>query len=192
MIGNDIIDINETRNSTNWERPGLRHKIFTTKEQHAINASADPFTIVWHFWSMKESAYKLFIQAGGKQFFNPKKFECQLDSSKNGQVKIVNTIVNTSTSINSNYIFTTATINNCDLDTRIFKFTKNNSKHQSNFMYQQILKDFAKNNSLHFTDLNLQKTKTGVPKLHYQNKLLNTSLSISHHGEYGAYSIIKD
>ena len=61
MLGNDIIDINETRRTTNWERPRFIEKIFTFKEQRMITKSADPFTTVWHLWSMKESAYKVFI-----------------------------------------------------------------------------------------------------------------------------------
>ena len=192
MIGNDIIDIYETRNSTNWERPGFMQKVFTTNEQQTINASADPFATVWHLWSMKESAYKVFIQGGGSRFFNPTKIECRLDSSKKGQVKIDNTILNTNTSINSNYIFSIATIGNYGIDTRIFQLTEYNSKYQSNFMHQQVLNDFAKSNSINCDELLIQKTKTGVPTLYLKNKLLNVSLSITHHGKYGAYSILKN
>lgn len=192
MVGNDIIDINETRRSTNWERPGFLHKIFTPKEQLIITTSADPFTSVWQLWSMKESAYKVFIQAGGKRFFNPTKFECRLDSSINGQVKIDTITLKTCTLINVNYIFSTATINNSEIDTCIFQLTENDSKQQSNFMHQQLLNDFAKNNSLNCKELLIQKTKTGVPTLHYKNKPLNTSISITHHGKYGAYSILEN
>ena len=192
MVGNDIIDINETRRSSNWERPRFMQKIFTIKEQSIISISNDPFTTVWHLWSMKESAYKVFVQAGGNRFFNPTKIECSLDSSKNGHVKIDTITLRTNTSINSNYIFSTAVINNSDIDTCIFQLTENNSKQQSNFIHQQVLNSFAKNNSLNCAELLIQKTKTGVPTLHYKNKLLNKSISISHHGKYAAYSILKD
>ena len=53
MVGNDIIDLNEARRSSNWERPGFVQKIFTAKEQSIIRDSIDPFTTVWHLWSMK-------------------------------------------------------------------------------------------------------------------------------------------
>ena len=191
MVGNDIIDINETRRSSNWERPRFMQKIFTIKEQSIISISNDPFTTVWHLWSMKESAYKVFIQAGGNRFFNPTKIECSLDSSKNGQVKIDTITLRTNTSINSNFIFSTATINNSDIDTCIFQLTENNSKQQSNFIHQQVLNNFAKKNSLNCAELLIQKTKTGVPTLHYKNKLLDKSISITHHGKYAAYSILK-
>ena len=191
MIGNDIIDINETRRSTNWERQRFMQKIFTAKEQSIITASNDPFTTVWHLWSMKESAYKVFIQAGGKRFFNPTKIECRLESSKKGEVKIDAITVKTNTSINASYIFSTATINNSDIDTCIFHLAESNVKQQSNFLHQQLINDFAESNCLNCAALQIQKTKTGVPMLHYKNKGIGTSISITHHGKFGAYSILK-
>ncbi|MFT4754258.1 MAG: phosphopantetheinyl transferase (holo-ACP synthase) [Salibacteraceae bacterium] len=192
MLGNDIIDIKETKRSSNWERPRFMDKIFTKKEQSIISASVDPFTTVWHLWSMKESAYKVFIQAGGNRFFNPTKIECSLADAKNGQVEIDTIILKTSTLINSNYIFSTATIDTADIDTCIFQLTENNSRQQSNYMHQQVLNDFAKNNCLNREELVIQKTKTGVPILYYKNKPLGTSISITHHGKHGAYSILKN
>jgi phosphopantetheine--protein transferase-like protein len=192
VVGNDIIDINETRRSSNWERSRFMQKVFTIKEQSIISASNDPFTTVWHLWSMKESAYKVFIQAGGNRFFNPTKIECRLDSSKNGQVQIDTTTLRTLTSINSNYIFSTATTHNSDIDTYIFQITGMNSKQQSNFIHQQLLNDFAKNNSLNCVELLIQKTKKGVPIIYYKNKPLKKSVSITHHGKYVAYSILND
>jgi len=192
MVGNDIIDINETRRSSNWERPGFIQKIFTTYEQHIIHTSTDPFTTLWHLWSMKESAYKVFIQAGGNRFFNPTKIECRLESPQKGQVKINTTTIKTNTSINSNFIFSIASIDDHVIDTHIFQLSENNNKYQSYFMHQKVIKDFAKSNSLNSIDLKIQKTQTGLPTLHYKNKTLNTSLSITHHGNYGAYSISKN
>ena len=192
MIGNDIIDIKEAKRSSNWERKGFMQKVFTVNEQRIITTSTNPFTVVWRLWSMKESAYKIYIQAGGDRFFNPTKFECTLYSLQNGQVKMNTTIFKTSTSINSNYIFSTATINNNDLDTCIFSLKQNNGAFQSNFMQHQVLNNFAEKNSLHFSELLIKKTETGVPTLFYKNKPLNTSISISHHGYYGAYTILKN
>lgn len=190
MIGNDIIDLNETRKTSNWERPGFMQKIFSIREQEMIYASANPFTKVWQLWSMKESAYKVFIQAGGERFFNPSKIECRINTSNCGQVILNRTLLNTSTSFHSNYLFTTAISAQSAIETRIFELAESNSSYQSNFMHEQVLTDFAKNNSIDIADISLQKTSTGVPVLYLQNKPLSTSLSISHHGNYGAYSIL--
>jgi phosphopantetheinyl transferase (holo-ACP synthase) len=165
-------------------------KIFTPKEQSIITASADPFTSVWRLWSMKESAYKVFIQAGGKRFFNPTKIECSVKDSKHGQVIIDTLNLKTSTIINASYIFSTAAINNSDIETCIFQLTEKNSDEQSSFMHQHLLNDFAKKNNLNNAELEIQKNLSGVPLFRYKNKTLNTSISLSHHGGYGAYSIL--
>ncbi|MFT4752935.1 MAG: phosphopantetheinyl transferase (holo-ACP synthase) [Salibacteraceae bacterium] len=191
MVGNDIIDISETRHSTHWERPGFIQKLFTPKEQEYIYASVDPFIRVWHLWSMKESAYKVFIQTGAERFFNPSKIECHVDSLQSGRVRIADTSIKTSTLINGKYIFSTAKIDHSDIETRIFKLTDNDRKNQSKFMHQHVLIYFAKKNALDQSQLFLKKTKTGIPIIQYRNKPLKTAFSITHHGNYGAYSILK-
>ncbi len=190
MIGNDIIDIKETKRCTNWERPRFLQKIFTTEEQSIIKASADPFTSVWQLWSMKESAYKVFIQAGGNRSFQPTKLECRLHTSTIGNVTIENTILHTNTTIHSEYIFSTATKMSTDPETSIFKIIDTTSAQQSHFMYNQIVSEFAKKHLLSLEDLSLQKTIAGVPKLYYKKKCLDVSISMSHHGRYGAYSTL--
>ena len=204
MVGNDIIDIEETRRSTNWTRPRFMQKLFTVHEQAIINTATDPFTMVWQLWSMKESAYKVFIQAGGHRFFNPTKIQCSLENSKTGQVEIntsklktsLKSKIKTNTSFNANYIFSTAIINKEDVDTHIFQVAEksgiNDSKHQSNFIYQQIINYFSTMHSLNTKALSIRKTEMGIPKLYYKSKVLNTSISITHHGKYAAYSIQKN
>ena len=120
MVGNDIVDIHETRRSSNWERPGFLQKLFTVKEQSLIATSNDPFVTLWRLWSMKESAYKVYIQAGGIRFFNPTKIECSLNSLKIGQVKIAAITLKTKTSIQANYIYSTASEDCSTVVTRIF------------------------------------------------------------------------
>ena len=197
MVGNDIIDIQETKRVSNspnsgWERPGFLEKIFSNQEQAMINVSIDPFTTVWQLWSMKESAYKVFIQTGGARFFNPSKIECRLDSINTGQVKIGDLILKTNTIINGDYIFSTAILENSNLETAIFQLPGNDIQQQSNFTHQQLLTDFAKSNSLNYSDLRIHKSETKVPILHYKNKPLNASISMTHHGNFGAYSILKN
>ena len=189
MVGNDIIDIGETKRSTDWERPGFLQKIFTQKEQEIICASADPYITVWQLWSMKESAYKIVIQTGAERSFNPSRFECDLESLENGHVKMEDRTFKTTTKIDSNYIFTTASFGNSEIENRVFQIIEKGSEYQSAFMQEKVFKAFAKHNALKRSELKIQKTKIGIPKLFYKNKVLNRSFSITHHGKYGAYSI---
>jgi phosphopantetheinyl transferase (holo-ACP synthase) len=191
MVGNDIVDIHETRRSSNWERPGFLQKLFTVKEQSLIATSNDPFVTLWRLWSMKESAYKVYIQAGGIRFFNPTKIECSLISLKIGQVKIAAITLKTKTSIQANYIYSTASEDCSTVVTRIFKLIESHPKKQGLFMQEQLLYDYAKNYSLKLAHLQLKKLVTGVPVFYYKKKPLITSISITHHGKYGAYSFLK-
>lgn len=188
MIGNDIIDIEETRSTTDWEKPRFLQKICSATEQKIIRASDHPFLTVWQFWSMKESAYKVYIQAGGERFFNPSKIECRLSNFEIGEVKIGTMTLHTTTKINSAYIFTTATVNATPIKSEVFELTAVDQKHQSRFMHNQITTDFAKHHGLLASALTLKKTTAGVPLFSYKNKPLQAALSLSHHGLYGAYS----
>lgn len=192
MVGNDIVDLIETRESTNWERPRFLDKIFTLTEKELITNSQDPFETVWRLWSMKESAYKVFIQTGGNRFFSPTKIECTLAGLNKGEVKIGTTELRTNTFICSDYIFSTATLKSPEIETFIFDLSKSNSERESCFMHQQVLNHFSKNKSLRLDELQIQKTKNGVPIVYHKNNPLNTSLSITHHGKYGAFSILKN
>ena len=80
MIGNDIVDLTFARLESNWQRRGFLEKQFTTNEQKLILTAKNSFILVWKFWSMKEAAYKIYVQQNDKRFFAPKKFDCLLKS----------------------------------------------------------------------------------------------------------------
>lgn len=61
MTGNDIVDIKQAAAESNWKRKGFLEKIFTPHEQEYIGQSALPEEMVWKLWSMKESAYNIYI-----------------------------------------------------------------------------------------------------------------------------------
>ena len=43
MIGNDIVDITEAKQKSNWQRPRFLDKLFTVQEQQLIQNAHDPF-----------------------------------------------------------------------------------------------------------------------------------------------------
>lgn len=195
MVGNDIIDIAATKRSKDpkglgWKRPGFVKKIFTESEQKLIVDSGDPFITVWQLWSMKESAYKIFIQAGGTPFYNPKRIECELEGL-NGKVEIEDLILETESIINENYIFSTAFSDNSEIKSSIFELPENDIQQQSDLIRQQLIKEFSKNNNINSDDLEIRKTESGVPLIYFKNEVLNVSNSITHHGKFGGYSYKK-
>jgi phosphopantetheinyl transferase (holo-ACP synthase) len=74
LIGNDIIDLSLAKIESNWQRRGFLEKQFSATEQQLILGATNSFILVWRFWSMKEAAYKVFIQQNEMRFFCPQKF----------------------------------------------------------------------------------------------------------------------
>ncbi|MEM9680031.1 MAG: 4'-phosphopantetheinyl transferase superfamily protein, partial [Bacteroidota bacterium] len=81
MVGNDIIDVSLAMKASHWRRDRFLEKLFTPKEQSYIFQSEHQEAMLWQLWSMKESAYKLYMQKGGSRFYNPKRIECQMEMS---------------------------------------------------------------------------------------------------------------
>lgn len=78
MIGNDIVDLVQSRKDSNWRRRGFITKIFNENEQLVIANSYDQEILVWLFWSMKEAAYKIWNRETGKRKYTPNKLACSL------------------------------------------------------------------------------------------------------------------
>ncbi|WP_367209014.1 4'-phosphopantetheinyl transferase superfamily protein [Sphingobacterium sp. R2] len=78
MIGNDVIDLVQSRKDSNWKRKGFVSKLFTEQEQLLIVNSVDTEIIVWLLWSMKEAAYKIWNRETGIRKFMPKRLLCSV------------------------------------------------------------------------------------------------------------------
>ena len=72
MIGNDIVDLHYAKHQSNWQRRGFLDKLFTESEQVFIRNANDSEKVVWLFWSMKESAYKIIARQEKCSFYAPK------------------------------------------------------------------------------------------------------------------------
>lgn len=189
MPGNDIIDISHTRQSTNWRRKGFLQKVFSPEEQQVISDSSDPFIAIWRMWSMKESAYKLFIQQGHERFFNPAKILCTITSEHKGEVRIYDLEMQTHTEMSPAYIFTTAILEPSDhLENGIFPLSPEVSQGAST--HQKILEYIAAKHRLGIDQLQLKKTSQNIPQIFYQEQKLPIAVSLTHHGNFGAFSIL--
>lgn len=194
MIGNDIIDIQQAKLQSNWQRKGFLNKVFTTKEQQLIFDAPNSFICVWKLWSMKESAYKVYVQQHNKPFFNPKRIECFVENNTNGFVLINKVKYLTHTTVNNHYIYTNATLTSLKKETQNICFYIKNAtvKNQRAVAYQQLKLEISKTKNMVFNDLVIKKNNLGVPLLYYKNQLLKIPFSISHHGNYGATSILNN
>ena len=180
MIGNDIVDLNLAESESNWKRRGFLEKLFTDYEKELILSSKRPFIEVWRLWSMKESAYKCFVKQFNKRLFNPKRFECSIESSKNGIVSFKNKVYYTKTKTTNSFIHTVALKDkNLEFEYNLHKLENN---HNSNELNSYLMNQFSQ-------DVKIKKNDFGVPFLFKYNIKLPLSISISHHGNYGGYVI---
>ncbi|WP_075343457.1 4'-phosphopantetheinyl transferase family protein [Tenacibaculum agarivorans] len=190
MIGNDIIDINFTKEQSNWKRKGFLDKVFTKEEKYLIKNSECPFLSVWRMWSMKESAYKSHLQYHKKRFFNPKKLECFIQDTKKGYVIINQIKYLTHTIFESNYIYTTTNSSERGIKNCCFYIENTIIKNQQKEVYHQLKKMVSNKLTINYNELFIQKSIAGIPKLFVQDQEIDIQFSLTHHGHYGAVSIL--
>lgn len=186
MIGNDIVDLNNIK--SNWKRIRFLDKVFSKKEQHLISVSKNPHQMVWLLWSMKEAAYKIYVQQFGKWFFNPKKLVCHFSSSTIGNVTIENKTYYTTSIISKDYIYTVASLNYLEnYKSAIYKVENDSYATQSESLRNRFLETISKSKGLNFKNLNIRKNIFGVPKLFHNDSKLPIQLSLTHCGNYCGY-----
>ncbi|WP_445736342.1 4'-phosphopantetheinyl transferase family protein [Mariniflexile sp.] len=189
MIGNDMVDLHAITFQSNWERPRFLDKVFTEKEQHIISVSKNQHQTVWMLWSMKEAAYKIYVQQFGKRFFNPKRLVCHLSSSTTGYVTIENETYAATSTLSKNYIYTVATLNHLeDYKSGVFKVENTSYLTQSESLKNRFLETISKNMGFNFKDLNIKKDVVGVPQVFHNNSKLPIQMSLTHCGNYGGYA----
>ena len=186
MIGNDIVDLSKI--ITKWNRPRFLDKVFTDKEQHIISISENPNQTVWLLWSMKEAAYKIYVQQFGKRVFNPKKFACYLSSSTIGYVTVKNRTYYTTSIICNNYVYTIARLNHSEnYNSAIFEVEDKSYLSQSNSLKKRFLETISINTDLNINDLYIRKDIIGVPQLYHKNCKIPIQMSLTHCGNYCGY-----
>ncbi len=188
MIGNDIVDLAEARQKSNWKRPRFLEKLFTFNEQQLIHNSINPFLMVWRLWSMKESAYKLYTQLKPSRFYNPKQFECEINDSE-GKVSYKDFSCYIKTNMTSQYILSEARLVDKAMISELVKIDNSSPKQQSDSTKDILLSKIAEDYQILKKELKVVKSEFGIPSVYQNSKKLNMSISISHHGNYGAYAI---
>lgn len=219
MIGNDVIDLKLAREKHKWQRPRFLEKLFTEAEREFILDAVDPELRVWLLWSMKESAYKIVARMEGRRFYAPKQFECEVKNkflrkgyvpptslsvhdSQNtdrevgdtlgGRITYGKSTFTTQSIITSNFIHTIAYSSQnstAQFTQKHFQTPRTNHRHQSHFTHQELLKCYAEQTGIHPKNLSIQKDQLNIPRLFQHKKALSTHISLSHHGNYGAFAI---
>ena len=189
MIGNDIIDIKLARSQQKWQHSGYLKKLFTVQEQAAIVNAQDPFNQICLFWSLKESAYKITIQQGDQPRYAPKSLSCTMLNEHEGQVVYKDKIYYTYSTVNQDIIYTRALLFKKALSiSQFFRLSNSCYKDQSRLVHQKLKRHFSSEFNFYSKDLELLKNKSGVPSFYKGQEQIKRSISITHHGNFGAYA----
>ncbi len=191
MIGNDIVDLELAKTQSNWQRKGFLTKIFTSQERQMIEQAKDPFRLVWLFWSMKESAYKCYVQKKKVRFFAPKKFQCELITNNQGLVLIDNEFYKTHSKLTNKFILTEASaVQNKSIENGYFELNNSTPKRSSSIVRNKLKDAISINMKLPVEKFSIKKNALGIPYVYRGTKQLQVSISMTHHGNFGAYSIL--
>lgn len=187
MIGNDIVDLTEAKQKSNWQRPRFLEKLFTAHEQQLIKNSEDSFLMVWRLWSMKEAAYKVYTQIHPSRFYNPKGFECDIENER-GIVKFKDFKCKVKTQMTSKYVLSEARlINNSKMTSKVIALKANHPKTKSEITKSALLNELSKQYQVSKSDLKILKSEFGIPAVLVNSKKIQVSLS--YHGGFGAYAV---
>lgn len=191
MIGNDIVDLIQAAQDSNWKRPRFLDKVFTVEEQQLIGNAKNQHQLVWLLWSMKEAAYKVHVQQFGKRFFNPKRLVCELASETSGIVKIDEEIYFTTSTITNDYIYTVATLEASKVfKSKCFEVENSNYHFESKGLKMKFLEIVSKLKKTSIEELQIRKNAVGVPRLFQNNLAIDNGFSFTHHGRFSAWSML--
>jgi len=167
MIGNDVIDILQSRQKSNWRRKGFVEKLFTTSEQLLLSQTSDPEILIWLLWSMKEAAYKIYNRQTKIRQYIPQKLDCSIisknENSVTGKVICLENVYYTKTMISKDSLHTVA-VTSADHLNNVIEIEK-----------KDIIKD-----------------KNGIPFLSQPSLHILKDVSISHHGRFEKVVIIDE
>ncbi|RZJ52684.1 MAG: 4-phosphopantetheinyl transferase family protein [Flavobacterium sp.] len=159
MIGNDVVDLAQTRIDSKWQRSGFIDKLFTDAEQKLIKSHHDSEIMIWLLWSMKEAAYKIYNQQTKIREYAPKKISCSINivnsNNAEGYVEYDKNKYYTKTIITPEYIHTVAV---------------------------KAPGDFY--NIIEIEKKGIVKDENGIPYIKSSNLNKKNNVSVSHHGRF--------
>lgn len=189
LLGNDIVDLQEARRTSNWRRPRYLEKIFTPQEQAWIRQADQADCWVWMLWSAKESAYKLSRRLGAERIYAPKRLAIQdwMQTGTNEYVLRVQTEraeVTVHAALSSAFVHSVAVLDTARRYEHEVIPVANNHAEQSSQLRIRVLQDLqARFGSACW----IKKDDRGIPQAWIGESQLDVVLSLSHHGRYGAY-----
>lgn len=192
MIGNDIVDLKTAAQESNWQRKGFLEKLFTPDEQLHIWRNNNPEQTLWRFWTMKESAYKIYTRVNGRRFFAPHLFSCKLLNASEGQIRFKNNTYSSITTATTEYLYSIATQGQIPGENLAGEnFELPDAGLSENMIHKKIIQHFSTMNRKPEHEYGLIKNYFNIPSLYSKTDGCCLPVSITHHGRYAAFTYKK-
>lgn len=191
MIGNDIVDLQFAKMTSRWQEQRFLDKMFTTAEQEFINSQTNSFNALWRLWSMKESAYKIIIRDTALIKFNPLAYNCLVHDAQLGWVHYEKCKIDTRTFNSQDYIYTTA-CHNTKYISEVIKLNNTDLRMQQSAVRDKLKSIFASIEKCAVEIIEIKKDTLGIPQLFKDGILQKHSVSMTHHGFFGACAMALD
>ena len=192
MVGNDIVDLHlADRNA--WKQERFLNKVLNPSEQEFLLESEDPGLLLWVFWSMKESAYKLEFRKSFRRALNPTHYRCSLESSSakriKGIVEVNESVYRLESVVTCDYVHTLAKLNGSDSLWLQGEVSAADGPEVRRKTIEALLKDYSFAIGMGPEEVQFDKDENNLPFLTHELTGAGRPCSISHHGKYGAYAI---
>lgn len=196
MIGNDIVDLQYAAQHHNWRRAGYLRKVFTAQERVRIENSTTPDRLVWTLWSAKESAYKLSVQQGAARKYAPKQLvTAYLTTQDDGHaiysVRYQGGSCYVIVEQDSSYIHSVALPHSSiweNVQIGKVELSTDDVAGQRSRLRRALYSNYIKQTRAIATDYRIRKSPAGIPMLFAGEELVGISVSLSHHGHFGAFA----
>lgn len=193
MIGNDIVDLRQARRESNWQRPRYLNKLFTEQEQEWIARAREPEVLIWLFWSSKEAAYKKWSAQQRQRVFIPKKVSVKNwqptgEGRYRSQLFIGETTYAVHSTVTENYIHSWTMGEDGKAVNREVIWL--GEQHPSRAVRGSVARRLVNQEGWSVEDITFLANELGQPFLFHKNEPVPLSLSLSHHGGYGAFAYV--
>lgn len=198
MIGNDIIDLNELQRHPRSDQLRFRRKILAEPELDWLSSSGNAVLDIWKLWALKESAYKCYFQLTRRRFFSPRKFICQWETPAGNDPRratVVTPIGWLQAEIDQTEDYIHALCSDeaerlAKAKVQLVALPERDARAQSGILRREALTWIAQHQGHPAGELSWDDA-AGHPRVKRRGVLLPVSISLSHHGRWGAAAFLQ-
>ncbi len=190
-LGNDIIDLSEGRKHRPAYYARLRKLSAFDHEWDAADFLTD-IDRLWLLWSIKEAAFKAAVKLGWDTRFSGKHFPVDQLIRRNEDVSSRVTSMEHSLFVVSRieplYIHSYVEVPDRHVSMEVLSLGEADYPNQSMAVKQKAILQLSEQLNIDSQRITIAKDSQEIPLFHCDEQPMNVDLTLSHHGNFGAYA----